>query len=242
MPKNWMKFRIWRSLATETFYFFCCLTQWRARKLSLSSHPCQKSVMCVFHQRWQWLHFSPENWLFHFLPQPSKWCVLETSSRVRNISFFIFPLLLLITLYKYRKSRLDDEICFGFIVFFENYWEKYWFSEIVEMCRKLILISVILLFDSKSHSQIDFAVISASALVISHTMVRPIKGKFEDRLQALMLRIIFFNVCIGAIYLQPTIFQNPIGNESIFVFLNSAVVLIVVGKFYLLTISNDRFC
>ena len=42
--------------------------------------------------------------------------------------------------------------------------------------------------------------------------------------------------------LQPTIFQNPIGNESIFVFLNSAVVLIVVGKFYLLTISNDRFC
>ena len=161
---------------------------------------------------------------------------------MRNISFFIFPLLLLITLYKYRKSRLDDEICFGFIVFFENYREKYWFSEIVEMYRKLILISVILLFDSKSHSQIDFAVISASALVISHTMVRPIKGKFEDRLQALMLRIIFFNVCIGAIYLQPTIFQNPIGNESIFVFLNSAVVLIVVGKFYLFTISNDRFC
>ena len=67
------------------------------------------------------------------------------------------------------------------------------------MYRKLILISAILLFDSKSHSQIDFAVIIASALVISHTMVRPIKGKFEDR-------------------------------------------LIVVGKFYLLTISNDRFC
>ena len=257
MPKNWMKFRIWRSLATETyFYFFCCLTQWRARKLSLSSHPCEKSVMCVFHQRWQWLHFSPESWLFHVLPQPRKWCVLETSSRVRNISFFIFPflsflfylsffifpLLLLITLYKYRKSRLDDEICFGFIVFFENYKEKYWFWEIIEMYRKLILISAILLFDSKSHSQIDFAVIIASALVISHTMVRPIKGKFEDRLQALMLWIIFFNVCLGAIYLQPTIFQNLIGNESIFVLPNSAVVLIVVGKFYLLTISNDRFC
>ena len=158
------------------------------------------------------------------------------------LSFFIFPLLLLIPLYKYRKSRLDNEICFGFKVFFENYREKYWFWEIVEMYRKLILISGILLFDSKSHSQIDFAVISASALVISHTMVRPIKGKFEDRLQACMLWIIFFNVCLGAIYLQPTILQNPIGNESIFVFLNSAVVLIVVGKFYLLTISNDRFC
>ena len=162
--------------------------------------------MCVFHQRWQWRHFSSESWLFHFLPQPSKWCVSETSSRVRNISFFIFPLLLLIPLYKYRKSRLDDEICFGFKVFFENYKEKYWFWEIVEMYRKLILISAILLFDSKSHSQIGFAIISASALIISHTMVRPIKGKFEDRLQACMLWIIFFNVCLGAIHLQPTIF------------------------------------
>ena len=70
------------------------------------------------------------------------------------LSFFIFPLLLLIPLYKYRKSRLDNEICFGFKVFFENYKEKYWFWEIVEMYRKLILISAILLFDSKSHSQI----------------------------------------------------------------------------------------
>ena len=102
-------------------------------------HPTPaRSLWCVFHQRWQWLHFSPESWLFHVLPQPRKWCVSETSSRVRNISFFIFPLLLLIPLYKCRKSRLDDEICFGFIVFFENYKEKYWFWEIVEMYRKLI--------------------------------------------------------------------------------------------------------
>ena len=118
----------------------------------------------------------------------------------------LFPLLLLIPLYKYREPRLDDEICFGLKVFFENYKEKYWFWEIVEMYRKLILISAILLFDSKSHSQIVCAVISASALGISHTMVRPIKGKFEDRLQACMLWIIFFNVCLGAIHLQPTIF------------------------------------
>ena len=202
--------------------------------------------MCVFHQRWQWLHFSPESWLFHVLPQPSKWCVSETSSRVRNISFFIFPFLSFLYCFLFLfTSTVSLVSMMKFVLalkFFENYKEKYWFWEIIEMYRKLILISAILLFDSKSHSQIGFAIISASALIISHTMVRPIKGKFEDRLQACMLWIIFFNVCLGAIYLQPTILQNPIGNESIFVFLNSAVVLIVVGKFYLLTISNDRFC
>ena len=66
----------------------------------------------------------------------------------------LFPLLLLIPLYKYREPRLDNEICFGFKVFLENYKEKYWFWEIIEMYRKLILISAILLFDSKSHSLI----------------------------------------------------------------------------------------
>ena len=155
----------------------------------------------------------------------------------------LFPLLLLIPLYKYREPRLDNEICFGLKVFFENYEEKFWFWEIIEMYRKLILISGILLFDSKSQYQIVCAVIVASVSGITYTMARPIKGKFEDRLQAFVLWTTFFNVCLGAI----TMCQNPTENESIFVnvifvLLNSAVVLIAVGKFYLPTISNDRFC
>ena len=155
----------------------------------------------------------------------------------------LFPLLLLILLYKYRKPRLDDEICFGLKVFFENYKEKCWFWEIIEMYRKLILISGTFLVDSKSQNQIVYAVIAASVSGIAYSMARPIKGKFEDRLQAFVLWTTFLNVCLGAI----TMCQNPTENESsfvnvIFVLLNSAVVLIAVGKFYLPTISNDRFC
>ena len=125
----------------------------------------------------------------------------------------LFPLLLLIPLYKYREPRLDDEICFGFKVFLENYKEKYWFWEIIEMYRKLILISGILLFDSTSQYQIVCAVIVASVSGITYSMARPIKGKFEDRLQAFVLWTTFFNVCLGAI----TMCQNPTENESIFV-------------------------
>nr|XP_058944580.1 uncharacterized protein LOC131772642 isoform X3 [Pocillopora verrucosa] len=153
----------------------------------------------------------------------------------------LFPLLLLIPLYKYREPRLDDEICFGLKVFFENYKEKYWFWEIIEMYRKLILISGILLFDSTSQYQIVCAVIVASVSGITYSMARPIKGKFEDRLQAFVLWTIFFNVCLGAI----TMCQNPIENESmfvnvIFVLLNSAVVLIAVVEGLLNSKSNWR--
>ena len=150
-----------------------------------------------------------------------------------------FPLLLLIPIYKYREANPDEkEITFGLRVFFENYKEKYWFWEIVEMYRKLMLISFILLFDSESRSQIGFAVIAASASGIAYTIFRPIKGKFEDRLQTFVLWIIFFNVCLGAIYSQPDVSKSQGENNStfinvMFVVINSAVLILALGKYCL---------
>ncbi|XP_078360657.1 uncharacterized protein LOC144644653 [Oculina patagonica] len=149
----------------------------------------------------------------------------------------LFPLLLLFPIYKYREANPDEkEIAFGLRLFFENYKEKYWFWEIVEMYRKLILISFILLFNTESRSQIGFAVIVASASGIAYTIFRPIKGKFEDRLQTFVLWIIFFNVCLAAIYSQPNDrINNSSTNNSTFVnamflAINSAVLILAVGK------------
>ncbi|KAJ7360241.1 hypothetical protein OS493_016870 [Desmophyllum pertusum] len=91
-----------------------------------------------------------------------------------------FPLLLLIPIYKYRKSNPDkEEIAFGIRVFFENYEPKYWFWEIVEMYRKLVLISIILLdLPFGSENRYLIAVIAASVSGISYTICRPMKNKF----------------------------------------------------------------
>ncbi|XP_022794412.1 putative leucine-rich repeat-containing protein DDB_G0281931 isoform X2 [Stylophora pistillata] len=147
-----------------------------------------------------------------------------------------FPILLLALIWKYRTdSQEHKQISFGLKVFYENYKDKYWFWEIAEMYRKLIFISVILLFDSESDSQIGFAVIAASASGVLYTIFRPIKDKFEDRLQTFVLWVIFFNVCLGAIYSQPTVKDSGGGNNSTFInvmflILNSAVLIVVVGK------------
>ena len=99
-----------------------------------------------------------------------------------------FPILLLALLWKCRKyPQKHKQFNFGLKVFYENYKDKYWFWEIVEMYRKLIFISVILLFDSESDTQIGFAVMAASASGIVYTIFRPIKDKFEDRLQTFVL-------------------------------------------------------
>jgi len=143
---------------------------------------------------------------------------------------------MLLPIYKYRDSESEEEIAFGLRVFFENYKKKYWFWEIVEMYRKLILTSLILFFGSESRSQIGFTLITASASGIAYTLFRPVKVKFEDRLQTFVLWIIFFNVCLGAIYSVPDANGDQMENDSIFVnflfvLLNSSFLIIAVGKF-----------
>ena len=103
------------------------------------------------------------------------------------------------------------------------------------MYRKLIFISVILLFDSESDSQIGFAVIAASASGIVYTIFRPMKDKFEDRLQTFVLWVIFFNVFLGAVYSRPALNEGHGDNNSLFVnvmflILNCAVLVVAVGK------------
>ncbi len=159
----------------------------------------------------------------------------------------LIPFLLYMLIRKYHhniKPHLNpSEITFGLRVFCENYKEKYWYWEIVEMYRKLSLISFILLIDSESPYKIGFAVITASTSGIAYTIFRPIKDPFEDRLQTFALWVTFFNVCLGAIYLQPDVCSNHAENKSVlvnavFLVLNGAVLCSLVLQWSILSKSS----
>ncbi|XP_066020959.1 uncharacterized protein [Pocillopora verrucosa] len=146
-----------------------------------------------------------------------------------------FPLLALFLTYKYRESHENEAVSFGLRVFFENYKKKFWFWEVIEMYRKLILISLIFLFGSKSLPQIGLTVLTVSVFGVLYTLFRPIKDKFEDRLQTFVLWIIFFDVCLGAVYTNWDESQGEDKNDSIFVnvlfvVLNASVLLFAIGK------------
>ena len=146
-----------------------------------------------------------------------------------------FPLLALFLTYKYRKSQEYEAISFGLRVFFENYKNEFWFWEITEMYRKLILTSLIFLFGSKSLSQIGLTVLTVSVFGVVYTLFRPIKDKFEDRLQTFVLWITFFDVCLGAVYTNWDESQGEGKNDSIFVnvlfmTLNASVLFLAIGK------------
>ena len=143
-----------------------------------------------------------------------------------------FPLMVLLLIYKYRQSERYEELSFGLKVFFENYKDKFWFWEITEMYRKLILISLIFLFGSGGVSQIGLTLLVVSVFGVAYTFFRPIKGKFEDLLQTFVLWVIFFDVCLGAMYSTSDVTKD---NDSLivnilFVVLNSSVLLVALGK------------
>jgi len=143
---------------------------------------------------------------------------------------------MLLLIYKYHSLPANEEIAFGLKVFFENYSNKFWYWEIIEMYRKMILISLIFLFDSESLSQIGLTVFTVSAFGVAYTLFRPMKGKFEDRLQTLVLWVIFFDVCLGAMHTTCDVNQSNKGPDSLlinilFVALNSSVLLVALGKF-----------
>ena len=147
-----------------------------------------------------------------------------------------FPLLALLFICKCRKSQFQEEITFGMKVFYENYKDKFWYWEITEMYRKLTLISFIFLFGSDGVIQIGLTLLVVSVFGVAYTLFRPIKGKFEDRLQTFVLWVIFFDVCLGAMTLYSGCDgTKDEGSDSIiinilFVVLNSSILLIALGK------------
>ena len=167
-----------------------------------------------------------------FSPRHKLYCYIAAVFALYPVAF---PLVMLFLIYKFRDSSSGENISFGLRVFFENYKGKFWFWEIIEMYRKLILTSLILFFGSDNLSQNGFTVVMVSTFGVVYTLLRPIKGKFEDTLQILVLWIIFFDVCLGAMYTSYDVSESHKVNDSItinvlFVFLNSSVLLVALGK------------
>ncbi|KAJ7380905.1 hypothetical protein OS493_004488 [Desmophyllum pertusum] len=149
-----------------------------------------------------------------------------------------FPLVMLLLIYKFRDSSAGENISFGLRVFFENYKDKFWFWEIIEMYRKLILTSLIFFFGTDNLSQNGLTMFIVGTFGVAYTFLRPIKSTFEDRLQTFVLWVIFFDVCLGVMNTNCDVSASHKGNYSIavnilFVLLNSSVLLVALGKGFL---------
>jgi hypothetical protein len=84
---------------------------------------------------------------------------------------------------------------------------RYW--EVLEMARKLLLSSAVLLFDKGTSMQIAVATVLSVAFLIAHTLFEPFENPADNRLQTLALASLFGTYFIGLlIKVQPSAGQS----------------------------------
>ena len=91
------------------------------------------------------------------------------------------------------------EMINGLRFLYENYKPQSWYWELVEMSRKVILTSGLILVGEESRSYIGLAWIIAGMYGILFCWMKPIQDGFENRMMSISLAVTVFNLAIGAV-------------------------------------------
>ena len=137
------------------------------------------------------------------------------------------------------SARSKSEIITGLSFLFENYKPQSWYWELVEMSRKIIITSAMILVGQESRSYIGLAWTVAGMYGVLFAWMSPIQDAIENRLMATSLAVTCVNLGIGAVSRIPA--ENipdsigPHVDTILFKILvvgaNSSVIGLLVGKF-----------
>ena len=140
-----------------------------------------------------------------------------------------------------RKSRDPDssaEMITGLRFLFDNYKPHSWYWELVEMSRKVILTSGLILVGQESRSYIGLTWVIAGMYGVVFSWMEPIQDVFENRLMTTSLAVTVVNLGIGAVSRIPA--ENIPGSidsyvdtvvlKTLVIGANTLVITLVFGE------------
>ncbi|XP_078356152.1 uncharacterized protein LOC144640962 [Oculina patagonica] len=163
-----------------------------------------------------------------------------------------FPLVTLLILWKClpksgkgnRRKELGP-LTRGLRFFYENYSESCWFWEIVELARKVLLTSALLLTDAQSRTYIGSAAIVSGLYTVLFACYKPIKDSSEHWLQLISLMASSVNFTVGMLLKIPdevisSAVTKEVDDVLITVLLVAANILViaVIAVQYLATLGR----
>ena len=124
----------------------------------------------------------------------------------------VLPAATFIALWKHRRvisskgtakltqdSGSTAKVVRGLRFLFENYKPSSWYWELVEVCRKLILTSGLILVGQQSRSYIGLAWVVAGMYGVLFSSISPIQDVVENRMMVTSLCVTIVNLGIGAV-------------------------------------------
>ena len=146
-----------------------------------------------------------------------------------------------------RDSGCGKETITGLRFLFENYNPRSWYWEFVEMSRKVILTSGLILVGQESRSYIGLAWVIAGMYGMLFAWIKPIQDSTDNRLMTISLAVTVVNLGVGAVsripaeQIKPSSI-DPYTDAILFRILilgaNSLVIGLLVGKMVLELLSE----
>ena len=179
-------------------------------------------------------------------------CFTDTYNNFAVLAFVMlfyvvgFPLVTLFLLWRYHpkeaQSNFSDqegnEVQAALSFLYENYCPSSWFWEVLELVRKIILTSVLVLIGSESRTDLGVASIMSGLYTVLFVSYKPINDRFEHWLQLTSLLATCANMNIGLLLKIPEENISPgiktgvegIGITALLISVNVFVLGMIVGK------------
>ena len=137
-------------------------------------------------------------------PKYNHWLTL---AYVSTAYVFALPVASFIVLWRHRRVVLsstdsngsDTESIEGLRFLFENYKPTSWYWELVEMSRKVVLTSGLILVGKETRSYLGLAWVVAGMYGVLFSWFKPIQIASENRLMTISLAVTVVNLGIGAV-------------------------------------------
>ena len=178
----------------------------------------------------------------------NKWLIL---AYVSTAYVFALPVASFIVVWRQRKVILaareektpvdpatGEELISGLCFLFENYKIRSWYWELIEMSRKVVLTSGLILVGEETRSYIGLTWVIAGMFGALFAWMKPMNDAFENRLMTTSLAVTVVNLGVGAVSKIPA--ENlpssidPYMETLLFKILvlgtNSMVIGLIVGK------------
>ena len=131
---------------------------------------------------------------------------------------------------------------------YENYHSRYWYWEVIEMIRKLLMAIGIALFVGRTKIGLACIITIAMIFAILHAIQKPFKNNFESGAQFLSLMLIPMNLAYGAVHQSPfkqspNVFSKEIDTLSLRILLvamNSSLVIIIFVRISIIILKRYR--
>ena len=148
-----------------------------------------------------------------------------------------------------RPAQQADSSITGLRFLFENYKPRTWYWELVEMSRKVILTSGLILVGEESRSYIGLTLVIAGMYGMVFSWMKPIQDGFENKMMSASLAVTVFNLAIGAVSRIPaenlSSSSDPYTEAILFKVLllgaNILVIGLLAGKSHLEFFNNNKF-